>query len=185
VCGGPRISAAFGGEPAAAALREQKKLLTHARLASVATLVQALFAAMVTLLGLVIAPASVTGKVVVLPLALAALVLALRSRSRARRARTDASRASERAWQAAAEDVAAHARGGVTAAALASTLGLEPEHADRLLTTLAVHDRTRIDVGDDAEVRYSVAPDALRGTNTEAFDEHDGAARASLKEPLR
>ena len=40
-------------------------------------------------------------------------------------------------------------------------LGIDPAFAEKLLTSLAVHDRTRIDVGDDAEVVYSVAPDVM------------------------
>lgn len=146
---------------AASALREQKKLLANARLSSVATVVQALCAALATLIGLAIVPASILGKAIVFTAALVPLVLALRSRSRATACREMAKAAGERAWQAAAEDVAAHSEGGITGAALAKTLGLEPEHADRLLTALTVHDRTRIDVGDDAEVRYSIATDAL------------------------
>jgi hypothetical protein len=49
----------------------------------------------------------------------------------------------------------------VTAGDLAKELSIDPARADALLTQLAVHDKTRIDVGDDAEVRYSVAPDVL------------------------
>jgi hypothetical protein len=40
------------------------------------------------------------------------------------------------------------------------SLKIDPVKADKQLTHLAVHDRTRIDVGDDAEVRYSVMPSA-------------------------
>jgi hypothetical protein len=39
-------------------------------------------------------------------------------------------------------------------------LGVDEARADELLTSLAVQDRTRIDVGDDAEIRYSVTPEA-------------------------
>ena len=133
----------------------------NARMASVATVVQAIVAALATLIGLAILPASVAGKVIVFALAVVPLVLSMRSRGRARTARDHARGAGERAWQAAAEDVAAHAKQGVTAPALAKTLGIAPELADKLLTALTVHDRTRIEVGDDAEVRYSVGPDAF------------------------
>ncbi len=66
--------------------------------------------------------------------------------------------ADEKAWMAAAMQ-AARGGAGVTAEELAKRLSVSPERADHLLTQLAVHDRTRIDVGDDAQVRYSVAPE--------------------------
>jgi hypothetical protein len=158
VCGGPRIPGGFGGEAATSALKEQKKHLADARLASFATIVQGLFATIATLIGLAVMPAAIVGKLFILAIAIVPVLLALRSRSRANTAREKAKEANDRAWQAAAEDVAAKAKeDGVTAAGLAKTLQIEPARADQLLTALAVHDRTRIDVGDDAEVRYSVA----------------------------
>ncbi len=60
---------------------------------------------------------------------------------------------------AAAEDVAKSSKNGVTVTELAKRLKIDPARAEDLLTQLAVHDRTRIDVGDDAQVRYSVAPE--------------------------
>jgi hypothetical protein len=138
----------------------QKKALANARAASVATVLQALFAAVATLVGLALLPATIAGKVLVFAIAVAPLLLALRSRGRATAARATARGAGERAWQAAAEDAASRAERGVTVAGLAKTLEVEPEQAEKLLTSLAVHDRTRIDVGDDAEVRYSVAAGA-------------------------
>lgn len=157
-CGGPRILGNYGGEVATTALREQKTLLTTAKLASVATVIQSVFAAVATLLGLLIAPAALAGKLFVFALAAIPILLALRSRARAKDARAKATAASTLAWQAAAEDVARSAHGGVTATALGKTLGVTEAEADALLTSLAVSDRTRIDVGDDAEIRYSVAP---------------------------
>jgi hypothetical protein len=188
VCGGPRIPASFGGETASNALREQKTHTGKARLASVSTVVQALFAAVATMIALAVMPASIMGKVIAIAIALVPILLALRSRSRATTSRGKAKEAGERAWQAAAEDVAAQTRGGITAPALAKSLGIEPAYAAKLLTSLAVHDRTRVDVGDDAEVVYSVAPDALvrvgdeaaetdREETTEAAPEPRGRAR--------
>jgi hypothetical protein len=172
ICGGPRIAGNRGGPEAVKALQEQKRQLGAARLASVGTVVQAAFAAAATLIGLAILPASIAGKVIVFAIALVPLLMALRSRSRATTARANAKAASERAWQAAAEEVAAEAEGGVTASALAKTLGVEEAEADRLLTSLAVHDRTRVDVGDDAEVRYSVAARSDADDGAEASAEH-------------
>lgn len=181
MCGGPRVPSNLGGDAAASALREQKKALANARAASVATVLQGAFSTVATLIGLALLPAALAGKLVVFALAIVPLILAMRSRGRARAARERASEAGERAWQAAAEDVAGRRKDGITAPELARTLGIEPEHADKLLTALAVTDRTRIDVGDDAEVRYSIGADPrLRvGEELPADDERaDEAKRA-------
>jgi hypothetical protein len=162
VCGGPRVPENLGGEAAANALREQKKALANARTASVATVLQAIGAAFVTLAGLAAAPESIVGKAIVFALAVVPLFLALRSRGRAQTSRAFAKSAGERAWLAAAEEVAASSKAGVTVPGLAKKLGIEPPHAEKLLTELTVHDRTRIDVGDDAEVRYSTGPSQFR-----------------------
>lgn len=173
MCGGPRIPPGFGGEAATTALREQRKALANARLASIATVVQGVFSAAVTLVALAIMPASIVGKVLLFALAVFPLLLAMRSRGRAAKARAHAGAASERAWQAAAEDATARAKDGITPAALAKMLGIEPEHADNLLTTLAVHDRTRIEVGEDAELRYSVVSDPLVRIGPGAAEEEE------------
>jgi hypothetical protein len=174
VCGGPRIPGNLGGEAAAAALKEQKKHWTDARLASTATLIQALFAAIATLIGLAFLPSSVAGKAFVFAIAAVSLLLALRSRTRASAARKRAKEAGERAWQAAAED-AAKQKGGITASQLAKTLGIALEHADRLLTSLAVHDRTRVDVDDEAEVWFSVPPSPRFRIESEPDDDESNA----------
>jgi hypothetical protein len=167
MCGGPRVPHNEGGEASARHLKEQKAHLATARLASAATVLQAIFAALATLVGLALTPASIAGKLFVFAIALVPLVLALRSRARAKSAREAADRAGEQAWQAAAEAIAAGAPKGITAPALAKALDVEEPHADRLLTALAVHDRTRVDLGDDAEVVYSVPPDRLRSEDSE------------------
>ena len=184
MCGGPRVPGNLGGEAALSALREQKKALANAQAASVATVIQGVVATVATLVGLALLPASIAGKAIVFALALVPLVLALRSRARATTARVNATRAGERAWQAAAEDVAGRAKDGTTAPALAKTLGIPPEHAEKLLTALTVNDRTRIEVGDDAEVRYTVGTDArVRvGEEMPAEDELAGDATPADRE---
>lgn len=155
ICRGPRIVGGFGGDVTAHALREQQRALAMARASSIATVFQGLLAAIVTVIGLVAHPATIVGTALVVVFAALPLLLALRSRSRAQAARATAKSASDRAWQAAAEDVAAQTAAGITASGLAAKLEIDEAHADRLLTALTVHDRTRIDVGDDAKVRYS------------------------------
>ena len=44
VCGGPRIEGDYGGETAVEALKEQKQHLGVARIASIATVIQGMFA---------------------------------------------------------------------------------------------------------------------------------------------
>jgi hypothetical protein len=87
------------------------------------------------------------------------MALAVRARAKASQATSDANEALDRAWLAAAADVATQAKKGVTVAELAARLKIDAVKAEKLLTQLAVNDRTRIDVDDDAEVRYSVAPE--------------------------
>jgi len=158
MCGGPRIPHNHGGEAAARLLKEQKAHLAAARVAGAATVLQGVFATVAALVGLALMPAALVGKLVVLAVAVAPLVLAMRSRSRAKAEREAAREAGDRAWQTAAEAIAAGAPDGITAGALAKRLVIEEADADRLLTALAVHDRTRIDVGDDAEVVYRTRP---------------------------
>lgn len=128
------------------ALREQKKHLSTARLASVSTVVQAVFAAMATLIALVVMPESIIAKAVLFIVTLVPLLSAMRSRSRASKARAAATAASERAWLAAAEELAI---GGTTANQLAKKLDIEPARAEQLLNASAAHSRVRIDVNDD------------------------------------
>jgi hypothetical protein len=171
VCGGPRIPNAEGGEASAKHLVEQRAHLGRARLASAATVFQGMFAALATLAAIVLAPATLVGKAFLFAIALVPLLLAVRSRGRAAAARKLAGDAGEKAWQAAAEAIAKSAPRGVTAAGLAKALAIDEAFADRLLTSLAVHDRTRIDVGDDAEVRYSVAPETRTRITDETADD--------------
>lgn len=161
VCGGPRIGGNFGGEAAANALRAERKALAVARASSIASLFQGVLAIVTTLIALAIFPSTLAGQGLAFAFAIAPLLLALRSRTRAGRARKEAEQESARAWHAAAEDVVRQHSRGITASALAQILRIDPKKADELLTALAVNDRTRIDVGDDAEIRYSVFPETL------------------------
>lgn len=171
VCGRHRIAANLGGAEASAALKEEDRALAMARAASVATILQALLAAAVTLVALVVAPSTVGAQVLAVVLTLAPVLLALRGRSRSAKARASAWAAGERAWLAAAESVVSSAPEGVTTEGLAKVLEIDAADAEKLLSQLAVHDRTRIDVGDDAEVRYSVQLDApLRARDEPPFD---------------
>ena len=148
----------LGGEAAASPLREAKasqSLALRSRAAFWVFLPIALFMTIIVMLAW---PAALALKLILLAFAVTPMALAVRARAKAGRATTDANEALDRAWLAAAEQVALEAKKGVTVAELASRLKIDPVKAEKLLTQLAVHDRTRIDVDDDAEVRYSVAP---------------------------
>jgi len=166
----------LGGEAAVTPLREAKAERNRAVRARAVSWVLALIAAFTTLVFVAAWPAAIVAKLILLFVAVGPALLALRSRATARKAASNASAAMERAWLAAAEDVASRSKSGVTSAELAKQLRIEPERAEKLLTELAVHDRTRIDVGDDAEVRYSARPEALAKVRIE--DEEDPLVRA-------
>jgi len=160
VCGGPRMPNGVGGEAAAAPLREartsQRRAL-RARAQFWAFTVMALFFTMVAVAAW--PAAALVSHLILLAMATTPTLFAVRARTRASRATEDENEALDRAWLAAAEDVTSHAKKGVTVAELAARLKIDALKAEKLLTELAVHDRTRIDVDDDAEVRYSIAPE--------------------------
>lgn len=159
VCGGPRTPGGLGGDKAAAPLKEAKLLRGRAIRSRAASFVLALMAAFTTLVAVAAWPAALVAKIVLLAMALTPAVLAMRARGKATDATAKAGEAMDKAWLAAAEDVAKRASKGVTAGELAKRLKIDDAKAEELLTQLAVNDRTRIDVDDEAEVRYSVAPE--------------------------
>lgn len=159
VCGGPRIPGGLGGEDAIRALKEAKAFLSTRTRARATSIAWGILAAFATLFVVAATAKAVIGASLVLAvLAIVPAVLAMRARGRAGAAQASADEAQGRAWAAAAEDAARRSPGGITASELARKLQIDDARADRLLTELAVHDRTRVDVGDDAEVRYCVEP---------------------------
>lgn len=161
----------LGGDAAATPLREAKASLGRATRSNAAFWVLALIAAFMTLVVLAAWPAALVAKLVLLALAVTPTALAVRARARSAAANADANEALDRAWLAAAEDVASHSKNGVTVAELASRLKIDAVKAEKLLTQLAVHDRTRIDVDDDAEVRYSIRPETLDKVRVETTED--------------
>jgi SWI/SNF-related matrix-associated actin-dependent regulator 1 of chromatin subfamily A len=148
-----------GGEKAATPLREAKASHNAALRSRAVFWFFTMMTLFFTLVAVAAWPAALVVKMILLAMAVAPAVVAVRARARASAATADANGALDKAWLAAAEDVASHAKKGVTVAELASRLKIDAVKAEHLLTQLAVHDRTRIDVDEDAEVRYSVAPD--------------------------
>ncbi len=171
VCAGPRMPGGLGGEPSIAPLREAKASLGRATRSRAAFWVFALIATFMTLVVLAAWPIGIIAKMILLALAITPTALAVRARARSGRATADANEALDRAWLAAAEDVAKHSKKGVTVAELASRLKIDAVRAEKLLTQLAVHDRTRIDVDDDAEVRYSIAPELVAKVRVDSTED--------------
>lgn len=179
VCGGPRTPGGLGGDKAAGPLKEAKLLRGRAIRSRATSIVLALMTAFITLVTLAAWPAALVAKLILLVLAVTPAVLAMRARGKATDAKEKAEAEMDKAWLAAAEDVAKRASKGVTATELAKRLKVDPAKAEKLLTELAVNDRTRIDVDDDAEVRYSVAPeDRDQGKVRVSTDEDDPLVRA-------
>lgn len=162
MCGGPRVPGGFGGDESKNALREAKTLISGATRAKARSLAWSILAVLAALV--VVAASAKEAIAATLALSLMAIVpalLGLRAHGQAKKRKENADGALDRAWLAAAEEIAAKQKNGVTAKELGKTLQIDEARADELLTKLAVHDKTRIDVGEDAEVRYSVAPNVL------------------------
>lgn len=184
VCGGPRIPGGLGGKAAVKALAEEKTARAEATKKRLGAWAWGVFAVIATLVVALAWPAALALKLVMLAIALGPALMAVRSGSKVAGATKTADDAHERALLAAAQALAAAKEGGITAAELGERLEMPEERADALLTQLAVHDRTRIDVGDDAEVRYSVAPEIRIGDDLpleEEVADDDEAKRKAVR----
>jgi hypothetical protein len=184
MCGGPRVPGGFGGDESKNALREAKTLLSAATRAKARSIAWSILAVLATLV--VVAASAKEALVATIALSLMAIVpafLAIRARGQGNKRKENADAALDRAWLAASEEIAAKHANGVTAKELGKTLQIDEARADKLLTQLAVHDKTRIDVGDDAEVRYSAAPEVRARIAEES--EHDGDQEEALADERR
>ena len=185
VCAGPRMPGGLGAEAAMTPLREAKASLGAATRSRAAFWVFAIMATFMTLIVLAAWPAAILAKLILLAMAVAPTLLAVRARARAGKANEAANEALDRAWLAAAEDVTSHAKKGVTVAELAGRLKIDAVKAEKLLTQLAVNERTRIDVDDDAEVRYSIASDAVAKVRVDSTEDKFRALEEAEAESLR
>lgn len=172
MCGGPRVPGGFGGDESENALREAKTLISGATRAKARSIAWTILAVLATFV--VLAASAKEAIAATIALSLMAIVpafLAVRARGQGNKRKENADAAIDRAWLAAAEEIAAKHANGVTAKELGKTLHIDEARADKLLTQLAVHDKTRIDVGEDAEVRYSVSSDVRARIADESADE--------------
>ncbi len=156
---------AAGSEAANGPLREARASEIRSRKARASVWAFGFMAVFFTLIALAAWPAALAWKLFLLAFAVTPTLLAMRARNRATIASADATEALDRAWLGAAETIAKGTKKGVTVAELAARLKIDPVRAEALLTKLAVQDGTRIDVDDDAEVRYSIGGDDPSATN--------------------
>ena len=87
---------------------------------------------------------------------LASLALGLAAFARARARDGDVRAELDEAWQRVAGEVVAAGRGAeITAAELARVMHTDERYAEKLLGALSASDRVRVELGDDAELRYA------------------------------
>lgn len=162
-CGGPRMPAGLGSRGSSKELAKAKAADGRAtrRMAGamgLAGLALVSLFLMVTIAAVAPEGAFVAKIVAMIVTGMLALV-ATRGFFGARKARGEGDAAIERAWLSAAEEVARRSR-TLTAEDLSARLGIEVPRAEHLLSELSVHGRTRVDIGEDAEIRYSAPADA-------------------------
>ncbi len=158
VCGGPRAPAGLGGEAAQAHAREARTHFRAATRAKVASFAFGAAALLVAAVATIAWPAAFAGKLVWLSVTLAPALLALRSRLRVAPARARALATVKAMHLAAAKEAAEAAEAGATAKELSKRLGVTEPEAEALLVELSAADvGARIDVDDDAEVRFRLS----------------------------
>jgi hypothetical protein len=110
-------------------------------------------------------------------------VMAMGMRKRARTSDDTATRELDAAWESVAGEVLRARDHDVTAKDLAKTMQTTETHAETLLSALSAHDRARVDVGDDAELRYSAKTEVARVRVAED-DSHDERTEGAI-DPAR
>lgn len=117
----------------------------------------------------------------VVPLLLFAvpLVLGLVAMRRGRKHAQAAQRELDAAWSLAASDVLAAKGGELTAEGLSRIMRISPTQAEQLLSELHVHDFVHARVTDEGDLAYSVRPERVRVTETDAELEELEALTAS------
>ncbi len=117
-------------------------------------------------------------------------VLGMVLRSRASASDAIAQTELDAAWESVADEVLRARAGDVTAKDLAQSMRTTESHAETMLSTLSLHDRARVAVDDNAELRYSAGPAnaaplvriADDAAATEQDETRDDRARAMERE---
>jgi hypothetical protein len=92
--------------------------------------------------------------------AVVAIGVAVASRARAGVRNREAREAVDEAWQRVAGDLLRARGDSLTAAEMSRAMQTDEAHAEAMLAGLSATGRARVDVRDDAELTYRVAPDA-------------------------
>ena len=191
-CGGPRVPASDGrvvSERATSELVRANSARKQAFVARLAAIGLALTGTLTAALGLLLTLASTVVGLMILATAAALLVASVMIGARSRRQSEQARRLTFEAWESIAEKVVELHGGTLTGPELAKKLHTTEADVERMMSFLSVDDRVRIDVGPDAEVRYTTAarialvPDtsgpaagAAETVDANAGDESEGPA---------
>ena len=166
-CGGPQVPAdmpslarSYAELPWLVRARRARAMALGWRAAGVMLALTAVLGLSVgALLFLVALVAHVAG-IVVGGFGLVALGLGLAAFARARARDAEVRAELDEAWRrVAAEVVTAGAGAVITASELARIMRTDEGHAEKLLSALSVDNRVRVELGDDAELRYASAED--------------------------
>ena len=159
VCGGPRIPV----KDERAHSQGEKESLRRAHLAAkrafgwrIAGTGLGLTGAIVAAIGLIFTGAHAVVGLIILGIALAFIVFAMRFAANARRELTNAKLAAFAAWGMVGEALLRLNGGQLTAKEIAAMMQTTEGDAERMMTILSADSRVRVDLGDDAELRYRV-----------------------------
>lgn len=140
--------------------------------------------ALVAALGTIFAGSHVVVGLVVLGVALAFIIFAMRFAGNARAELTNAKLATFEAWGMVGEALLRLHGGQLSAKEIAALMQTTEGDAERMMTVLTTDSRVRVDLGDDAELRYRVTsvesgePDAKPDVAA-VLDLEEGAAKGS------
>lgn len=158
-CGGPRIPV----KDERAHSQAEKESLRRSHLAAkrafgwrMAATGLGLTGAIVAAIGAVFVGAHAVVGLVVLGTALAFIIFAMRFAGNARRELTNAKLAVFAAWGMVGEALLRLNGGQLTAKEIAAMMQTTEGDAERMMTVLTTDSRVRVDLGDDAELRYRV-----------------------------
>lgn len=159
VCGGPRIPV----KDERAHSQREKESLRRSNLAAkrafgwrVAASGLGLTGALVAGLGTIFAGNHVVVGVVILAVALALIIAAMQFAGNARKELTNAKLATFEAWGMVGEALLRLHGGQLSAKEIAALMQTTEGDAERMMTVLTTDSRVRVDLGDDAELRYRV-----------------------------
>ncbi len=183
-CGGARVLG-LGGRPdprTVTALVSARQARASAFGWRAGAVVLGLAAGMAATLAALVGLASHVAALVVAGIAALLALVAFGARGRGSRAARESKSLLDDAYVAAAETIARERDSALTAGALAQAMQIDRAAAEAILTRLSVAGRARVDVGDDADLRYRIDAEP---PSTDASPPGDEPRDASPVSPLR